>query len=233
MTEATSGTEAARFPGQEPQLVIEPIVGWRRWVLSPARWWEVPPGAILRGAWGRAWPNRHFEAGCLRAPIRPTRMLGGLIKILEWKETGRHDEPAPHTECKCGIYAMKPGRVDRGPTGEFRYLPVVTGFVQLSGKVIEGRSGYRGQKTTVIPPFEVGVPCSGGLSTPSPCADPPAETPVLEFEYQGLCSAHLFSVVSLTGQQVDQWLSNTLEQLPNRYQIDVVNIAKGESNGYR
>lgn len=47
------------------------------------------------------------------------------------------------------------------------------------------------------------------------------------------CSAHLFSVVSPTGQQVDQWLSNTLEQLLNRYQIDVVNIAKGESNVYR
>lgn len=160
-------------------------------------------------------------------------MQGGLIKILEWQETGHHQEPAPHTDCRCGIYAMKPGRADQGPTNVFQHLPVLTGFVELSGKVIEGASGYRGQKAAIIPPFELNVTCAGGLSTSSPCATPPSQVFELDYEYRSFCSAHLSSAGSPIGEDVDEWLNRVVEQLVSRYQVDVVSIEKGRADGYR
>lgn len=233
MSETRNGTEGSRLPDGEPDLTIEPITGWRRWLVSPARSWETWTGPILRGAWGRAWPHRRSEARCLRRPTRPTPMLGGFNEILEWQETGRHREPPPHIGCRCGIYAMKPGRVDQAPTDVFQHLPVLTGFVELSGKVIEAASGYRGREAVVIPPFELNVPCAGGLSTSSRCANPPSQVYELEYGYRGFCSAHLSSAHSPIGEDVDEWLDRVVVQLVRRYQADVVNIEKGRADGYR
>lgn len=231
MSELTWGMEASPLSGEELELAIEPIVGWRRWVVSPSRWWETSTGPVLRGAWGRAWPERHLAAGCLIPPIRPTRMLGGFISILDQQESGRHERPPPYTGCSCGVYAMKPGKVDPRLPAQFGYLPVVTGFVELSGRVIEGASGYRGEKATVVPPVELSIPCAGGLVTSSPCPNRPSQVFELDYEYRGLCAMHLGS---LTGQLVDHWLSTVLARILVRYQVDVVTVEKGrQSDGYR
>jgi len=109
---------------------IEPIVGWRMWMLRDnPRWWRrhVPADDWLRSFNGRVWvPGERMEAVCFSP---------GLWQIFE------HGE-APETRCHCGVYAFQ--NID--PFMPMLHEPVfelVFGEVSLWGKIVVHQDGYR------------------------------------------------------------------------------------------
>jgi hypothetical protein len=116
----------------EPEISIEPILGWRIWHVDPR------PGRPGLRSWSQTadWPaGRRLEAGC--------RSLLGL----GWRGHG-----APRPGHRCGIYAFRERRDAEvllrrlGPVGRAAgRLPAAIGQVSLWGRVIENTGGWRAQ----------------------------------------------------------------------------------------
>jgi hypothetical protein len=104
-------------------LIIEPVVGWRAWLIRAAAKIEHRQVTAL---WqqGIVWPSgQRLQAICTTGP----RLAG-------------HDDPAPCRHHTCGIYAWKqPDDVYVSTRS------TIIGEVNLWGRIIECRRGYRAQ----------------------------------------------------------------------------------------
>jgi hypothetical protein len=112
-----------------PPDLIQPIIGYREWVLIG----DEILSPLARTPW---------HAGPMRAECLPS-CLGarGL-----WREARPHPGPAPDPSCVCGIYALfTPPR----PRGRER-LAVVRGAVVLWGRIELHRRGMRAELARVV-----------------------------------------------------------------------------------
>ncbi len=122
---------------QAPDL-IEPIVGWRLWLVVPDGGYLWLESVLYRSRWS---PRRPHEARC----VQHRRCYFCNSKEVEAYPT----HAAPDPECDCGIYAA------RSPESLARYLDStypgrgiverVLGRVRLWGRVVAGEHGWRGQ----------------------------------------------------------------------------------------
>jgi hypothetical protein len=126
---------------------IEPIVGWRMWILERNKcWWPryvqvkdryLRPDEWLRSLNGNVWvPGERMEAVCV---------LPGLVRILKH----RH---APESTCHCGVYAFQSIDELMPMLHPPRLLPFrdplrepVLGEVSLWGRIVVHQDGYRAQ----------------------------------------------------------------------------------------
>jgi hypothetical protein len=106
---------------------IEPIVGWRTWVVMPELMRRVEADDWLRSLHRSVWvPGERMEAVCTSP---------GLRRIFKH---GR----APEEGCHCGVYAFQ--NID--PLMSMLHVPLfepVLGEVSLWGKIIVHEDGYR------------------------------------------------------------------------------------------
>jgi hypothetical protein len=121
------------------------ITGYRAWGLGIKP--EPDAGPRLFGAYGREWATGHLEASCDEDPLRPLNPAGRAGRQLHL--LGPEGPEPPHLRHQCGIYAYK----DLSPLLRFR-VPLsswtVLGRVEMWGKVIEHKHGYRAQHCRIV-----------------------------------------------------------------------------------
>jgi hypothetical protein len=115
---------------------IEPVVGWRSWVVCREKDGAVKLRSVIRR--NTVWPHREeLGAKCVYAPQH---------------ERHGEEEYAPAEGCSCGIYASTRPRFVR-PYITSHFGDVILdgdlwrafGRVSLWGRVIEGTNGARGE----------------------------------------------------------------------------------------
>jgi hypothetical protein len=137
---ATSGWDV---PPDIPRGIRSaPIVGHRAWRIR----FDAPAGPswepILSSLTASAdWPTADLMASCDRRLGRRRHEVGTRVPVLD---------------CSCGIYA---GRSPSAVTGSGHPV-VATGPVRLSGRVIEGRRGYRAERARITGPLVVSLGCA-------------------------------------------------------------------------
>ncbi len=136
---------ATRVSQPETALPVrEPIVALRNWLVAPEHLPRDRTRPVLAGIYGYRWPTADLDARCT---ARRHHTFG-----LPPHPDSYH--PAlPDPSCSCGIYAVRseaelPPNF-RTPAG----VPVVGGFVALSGRVVAGPRTLRGQHATIIGPL--------------------------------------------------------------------------------
>lgn len=191
---------------------MHPVQGWRRWEITPSRVSDQKSGTLLRGALGQVWNGPRATAKCLymRHPGRPLLGAVGGDGVA-----GRHSSPAPDPACRCGIHAMKVGADAEYESPWQPLFPSVAGFVQLTGAVIEGERGFRGQAATMVGPLEMDVPCAGER-----CDNPADSVATRGGRYLGLCPRH--RATSSGVETLDSWLTWVVTSLERRYVSPIV-----------
>lgn len=159
-----------------PDLVGEPIVGYRMWLVDARR-------QTSRG-WRRAGRNPHFGALCSWnwPDLLPKPWAGDGALHAECAAKPDPPHPAPSAGCRCGVWAMKGLREFEKVilvklAGELldsakQYWPgippyaeqgpwIAVGKVKLWGTLIEGTRGYRSEfaypsEVWLLPPARLG-----------------------------------------------------------------------------
>lgn len=164
---------------------------------------------LLTGLLGFPWPSPHLEAKCL-SDDRDAALPSWTSYRLD-----RHHAVIPDPGCSCGITATA-----GEPTGPPWYLhpravPIVSGFVGLSGRLIARNGRYRAQRATIMGPllFEPPRPTRWAAlsSGPSP------KRVVLEH--------HRYRIAFTSGRRgvpFEEWIHQTGGALEDRYAVSVV-----------
>jgi hypothetical protein len=120
--------------------VIEPVIGYREWILIG----DELLSPLARTPW---------HAGSVRAECLPScRDARGL-----WRQATAHPGPAPDPGCVCGIYALfEPPR----QLGRER-LAVARGAVALWGRIELHRRGMRAEHARIV---TLALPSSRGAA---------------------------------------------------------------------
>lgn len=219
------------YRGVEMELTITPIVAWRRWVVSQRRHWEGEAGEVLRGAWGRAWIDTTLTARCLRPPVRQEMMMGRFLDNLE---SGRHSTSSPEPDCACGIYAVKIDALTPTRNPRLQRRPTVGGFVELSGRVIEGNRGYRAGEAKIIGPLELHVPCGGETTTTTgSCPNPATVILNRDGDRVGVCHEHVRTVSGVDNVALTDWIDQVVPRLETTYTTEILHFKKEATHGHR
>lgn len=190
-------------------FTVETFTGWRVWAVTVPRPWEDTAGPVLRGAWGRPWPSPELEAKCLRPPVAG----GSFAALLNEREKGEHSDPVPHPPCSCGIYARRSDGSDDLWVTRIAHMPHAGGFIEMSGRVIEGSKGYRAQWARIVGPLEVWVPCAE-------CGHDAATVATRDRSFRGSCGEHAESGEPVT--DVEDWMASIVPSLGRRYRVPII-----------
>lgn len=201
------------MPRQEPVVFdatpgagASPIVGWRSWIVSP----ESISGRtrpLLTGLLGFPWRSPHLEAKCLLDDRDAT--------LPSWTSfrADRHHAVIPDPGCSCGITAIA-----GEPSGPPWYLhprsvPVVSGFVELGGRLIARDGRYRAQRASIIGPLM--------FERPRRWAPRFTERRPVRVALE----RHRYRLVLGTGRRgvpLDEWIQQSAADLEDRYEVSVV-----------
>lgn len=126
-----------------------PVVVWRSWLLVPSTRRSVG-GPLLTGMQGYPWLGAQLEAKCLQQVADATVADWATVRV------DRHHPSVPAAHCTCGIHAVR----DELNTPPHRWIrqPVVSGFVELSGRRVESARGYRSQYGRMVGPLRLRLP---------------------------------------------------------------------------
>lgn len=124
-------------------------VGWVR----AARAWHLSlrTGRLTSLVASADWrPGETMEMTCLVAYLRAQHPSGGaaapVISVKQW--TPAPCERCPGDNCKCGAWGLKNPAFFQ-EAGNYLFNDCIFGIVELSGRIIEGKLGYRAQKARV------------------------------------------------------------------------------------
>ncbi|MCJ7726538.1 MAG: hypothetical protein MUP76_09165 [Acidimicrobiia bacterium] len=190
-------------PACSPALTIEPFIGHRLWRLVPGTVvGDRPEHPILRSATrGMLWEGPTVTASC------PARRDRGRLHPTE---------AVPAQGCVCGIYALK------RPAPPPRPWAWAQGPIALTGRVLEGRLGYRAERARIIGPLVLSL---GGVRPT--CLKPSCRRPadwvrVGPRLYLPRCTAHLQPEVDgMFNLPLDEFLRNASESFGERYGIGI------------
>ncbi|TML14476.1 MAG: hypothetical protein E6G33_10330 [Actinobacteria bacterium] len=124
---------------------IEPIVGWRTWLVVPEHEIFRLRSIVYDTLWS---PHNELVASCLHHAVR-----------LPWRKHPKHVPPARN--CACGIYAAREPEeaaayLDGRSWADGLSVHRVIGTVSLWGRVVECTRGWRGSraypKRIYVPP---------------------------------------------------------------------------------
>ena len=117
------GQTAFPLDPEEPDLVLEPVIGWRMWKLR-----RLPGGGLL-----------------IESPVRPLPWMPREPARARCVATTGRGRP-PHERCTCGLYAASsPERLRAAGVPLAGPRCSVTGTVAMWCRVIEHHFGYRGE----------------------------------------------------------------------------------------
>lgn len=126
-------------PGRANHAPGDARLLWRMWRVIP----DARGTPVLTGLLGFPWKERVLEARCT------------AIDSTNGRYVGRYHRAVPALGCTCGIYAarneLEPQGLPCPPRGE----PVVQGFVQLTGRLIEGSDSIRAERAEIVGPLVV------------------------------------------------------------------------------
>ena len=124
---------------------IEPIVGWRTWLVVPEHEIFRLRSIVYDTLWS---PHNELVASCLHHAVR-----------LPWRKHPKHVPPARN--CACGIYAAREPEeaaayLDGRSWADGLSVHHVIGTVSLWGRVVDCTRGWRGSraypKRIYVPP---------------------------------------------------------------------------------
>ena len=185
-----------------------PVLALRSWLIAPER----QPGnrslPMLTGLYGYPWRTDQLDARCTAGGRAWTFTLP--------PRTESYHPVVPELECSCGVYAVRDESIRpvslRSPVG----VPVVSGFVELSGRILAGRSIYRAQRASIVGPLSIQP------------GRPPAIARLLRRPMQPrrvavVGNAYLVRwATGPSGQSWSDWVEATARALRSRYQVKVI-----------
>lgn len=186
------------------------------------RSWKLDPSVgepRLAGLFGFPWPEPVVQAKCtLSRPAGP----GDLFGTVRVDQTHR---AVPSVGCSCGIYAGDNLRFGWWQRGSLRTALLVSGFVRLSGRVLEHRGVYRAEEATVVGPLSIAVPAPGRIRRWGRRAGLSQQVARIVADgdvYRARFGAHG------PGVAVDVWLGDAIAALSERYGVAVLGSVAGE-----
>lgn len=185
---------------------------WRSWSLVPDHGTDGEPGTLLTGLYGFPWRDRQVDAKC----TQQDRAVDGVDMRTR---VDRYHRVVPAEHCTCGIYAGRDElvnpRVPKPPRGR----PLVTGFVELGGHMIQEPEVYRAQRATIVGPLTIWV----GRMPPGVAAAArlgkrarPVRVVTARDEYRVLWTR------GKVGTPIGEWLASVTTALTLRYAVQVI-----------
>lgn len=142
-----------------------PLVGYRLWRII-----NLSSGAALRAVNNEWLWEVDNTAECIR--------------LTTWPSYTPHEEPAPHVECACGLYAQLPSDPLESWVGTVRGKLRASGSILMSGRVIRCARGFKAEHARIQSPVVLEVDCRGGR------CDEPVTHLIPGDEWQGVCAEH-------------------------------------------
>ena len=189
-----------------------PRTVWRTWLVRPMRL-GTDPEPILTGVFGFPWREPELDAKCAIQDLDTCATRPGPVRV------DRHHPTIPHPGCTCGIYAstdlLATPATDLLPAA----TPVVTGFVELSGRLLTRGSVVRAQHARIIGPLTIGPgrpPLTVRLARRAGLSLEPTRVALEEQRYRVVWGA------GRIGETYDEWLAAAASGLSSRYRVSVV-----------
>lgn len=185
------------------------VFALRSWLIAPER---LPPDGLtpmLTGLYGYPWRTGRLDARCTASGRRDRDF--SLPPRIE-----RHHPVVPDIDCSCGVYAVRDESLERVTLRSPIAVPVVTGFVELSGRIIGGKTIYRSQHATIVGPLTIqpGRPPAMARLLRRPVH--PQRVAVMGNDYLVRWAARP------TGRQWNDWVMTTARELGSRYGVEVL-----------
>ena len=186
-----------------------PTVVLRSWLVVAERLPLNHMLPMLTGLYGYPWRTGRLDARCTAANQFDHEFT--LPPRIE-----RHHSTVPEPSCSCGIYANRdetpePVRL-RSPVG----VPVVTGFVELSGRIVTESTTYRAQRASIVGPLTLHP------------GRPPLRAALLHRSIRPQRVATIGADFQVrwadrpTGEEWIDWAMETSRSLAARYQVEVL-----------
>lgn len=185
------------------------LVALRSWLIVPERLPLDRTQPMLTGLYGYPWRTRRLDARCTA-----TTRLDHDFTLPPRIE--RHHMTVPEATCSCGIYANRDETSERvelhSPVG----VPVVTGFVELSGRTIAESATYRAQRAVIVGPLTLdpGRPPLGVALLRRPVGPQRVTNVGAGFRVRW--------ALRPTGEKWVEWAMTTSRSLAERYEVEVL-----------
>ena len=127
-----------------------PLVVWRTWLIAPERRRSSSTTTpMLTGLMGFPWRGPELDAKCTIQDPNPAGNPFARPTV------DRHHRKIPDPDCTCGLYAGRDDLV--GPPMRLvpRGIPIATGFVELSGHVLESEQHWRAGHARIVGPLQI------------------------------------------------------------------------------
>jgi hypothetical protein len=178
---------------------------WRTWLVAPEHHRRGAAEPILTGLFGYPWRRAELDAHCTRDEPVPTAT-----------HRARHHPIVPHPECTCGIYAGRDELITARIPQPAAAQPFAAGFVELSGRILLGPTGYRAQRATIVGPLTLGFGRRPHLLLGAARTTPPVGVRITPHRYRAVWRTRR-GVAPL-----GEWLEETAAALRQRYGVPVV-----------
>ncbi len=195
---------SGRIASPDVLFTIDPFIGWRRWMVTPAG--EDKRPVLASTISGHRWSSSSHRAFC--APPDDQELPAGSHR-------------APDPQCSCGVYAYK------GPlTDVWSGIGVwAEGNVMLWGRVLEGQLGYRAEHARIMAPLSVRIRCEPEPGIPGwsgiLCRRRPTTVLTTEGAFMPLCSYHRTKVHDSQGLTPELFGIMVRKDLRDRYDVEV------------
>lgn len=179
------------------EIHTEPLTGYRYWrVLNDGK------GLALYSMHAHyQWTGTTNTATCHGAKITPQSSV-------------EHADKSPHPDCACGLYTQNP----KFPLQEWqnmtRGVVSASGSVQMFGRVIVCKLGYKAEHATIDSPVVIEAACLLN------CRNRPTriQLPLPESKYYAWCDTHRPNYVEhVATVEADVWLRYAVAELSERY----------------
>ena len=182
------------------------------------RSWRLPdgPGGImLTGLFGFPWRDPLVQAKCV------TREPAGRADLFGTVRVDRMHRSVPSPDCRCGLYATNDPQAGWLQRRFLRHQIVVSGFVRLSGRVLQQGAEYRAEEAAVVGPLAICLPA------PSAARRRAARLGLRQQPTRIVVDGDSFAVryrTSGPGTPLGEWLRRTSNELRRRYGVQVVGV---------
>jgi len=190
----------------------EPITVRRTWLVRSTRL-GTNRAPILTGVFGFRWRGADLDAKCTIQVRDAGASHPGRPRV------DRHHPAIPDPGCTCGIYGstdlLEAPAADLLPSA----VPVVTGFVELSGRLIAKDSTLRAQHARIVGPLTIGSgrpPVAARLARRLGFDSRPSRVTSERGGYRVVWGA------GRVGVSWEEWLGEATAVLAARYRVEIV-----------